>query len=151
MRKTYVQDELVEKSTGEISKTTKYIDVYLATPDEFCIIYFSFAKRLLKMKSVVDMRVLFKLCMIAEFDTTRILMPAPIREEVAKELNLSLSHIANVLSRLQTQGFIYGGRGVYELNPFYFWRGKHATRAKLMKESKQELRIKFKMPADGEE
>jgi predicted transcriptional regulator len=57
------------------------------------------------------------MCNNAEFNSGRVLMPAEIRAQITKELDMSANGITNNLKALKDLNLISGEKGVFTINP----------------------------------
>lgn len=81
------------------------------------------------------------MCNHAEFNTGRVLLPADVRVQISKDLDMSTGSITNNLKALKDLNLISGEKGVFTINPQIFWKGDEKARKAFMCE--QEIKIKF--------
>jgi hypothetical protein len=132
----YLKNETttVDEETGEVVTTSKTFAVKVAR-DEFYMSYISNMMGVFNLKSVVDIKLLTRMCMIAEYNTGRVLITSEVRKETGDLLQVSTQQITNSLYSLKKLGLIKGNRGTYFLNPMVYWKGSNDVRDNLLRES----------------
>lgn len=143
MAKLKHETTIVDRNTGEIITSSKSFSVKSKSSEEFYMTFIQFVQPLLRFKSIRDMQVLTKFCMMIEYNTNRVILPAPRRKQICEELGMENTHLSNCIRRLKDLRIITGDKGVYEVNPIYFWKGTTDSRDKLLKNEGLEIRIKF--------
>lgn len=129
MEKRFLRNETtsVDRETGEIITTSKTFSVK-ATQDEFYMSYINNMVGFFNLKSAVDIKLITKMCMIAEYNTGRVLITPDVRSEIKQLLNISSQQMTNSIANLKKIGLLKGQRGTYQLNPMVFWKGSNDTR-----------------------
>jgi len=130
------ETSIVDHQTGEIITTSKTFRTKVTNNEEFYMTYFAFLKQILEIKSVIDYKVLVHFCMLSVFNTNQVSLPAPTRRKLSIELGVSSQQISSSILNLKKLGLISGERGLYEINPLYFWKGTNDTRNELLKNKK---------------
>ena len=121
MERKFLKNEVtkVDSETGEIVTTSRTFSVK-TNIDEFYFSYINNMMGFFNLKSAIDCKLITKMCMIAEYNTGRVLITPEVRREVCKLLNISTQQITNSLSSLKKIGLIKGERGTYQLNPMVY-------------------------------
>lgn len=142
-RLKHVTETSSSDKDGEILTTSKTFAVKTQTTEEFYLTFFSFMQPHLKIKNMIDINVLTKMCMMMEYDSTEVMLPTQRRKTMCEELGMESTHLSNSFKRLRELGLIQGDSGVYEINPYYVWKGRTDAREKLLREKGIEIRLKF--------
>ena len=144
--------EIVDKETGEvISSTISKTFSVKAKSDEFYFTFLTLLKDIIGLKSIVDLKVLYVLCNMAEFNTGKVSMSTNKRGEICEMLGITYNTLANSISRLKKNNFITDKKRDYTINPDYFWKGDLKTRDQLLKEGgKLTLNIEFENEVTNE-
>ena len=134
MEKKYLKNEttVVDQETGEIITTSKTYAVK-SQQDEFYISYINNMVGFFNLKSVVDIKLITKMCMIAEYNTGRVLITREVRAEIKQLLKISSQQMTNSLNSLRKIGLIKGTYGTYFLNPMVYWKGTNDSRNDLLR------------------
>ncbi len=135
MDRKFLRNETVsvDRETGEIITTSKTFSIK-ATQDEFYMSYISNMVGFFNLKSAVDIKLITKMCMIAEYNTGRVLITPEVRKDIQELLNISSQQMTNSISNLKKIGLIKGSRGTYHLNPMVFWKGTNDSRTAHLRE-----------------
>ena len=134
--------EYKDPVTGEIlSYESEKLFTQKIDKDKFYITYIDFIAPFFQLKSAKAKDLLIWMCNNAEFNSGRVLMPAEIRAQITKELDMSANGITNNLKALKDLNLISGEKGVFTINPQIFWKGDEKARKAFMNE--QEIKIKF--------
>lgn len=131
----------VDRETGElIEENISTTIVKKVEREDFIQVYLKDMSALLDIKAVSEMKVLLVLWRIASFNKendnngNKIVLVKAIKEEIAKELDISVGTIDNVLRKLVDRELIIKvARSVYKLNPNYFFKGYLKDRLKVVK------------------
>jgi len=108
--------------------------------------YFNFlhmVKEQLKIRGATDIKVLTNLCIMMEYNSTRVKLTTSDRKRICEDLNIKNTHLSNSLTRLVELGLIVGSDGAYEINPFLAWKGSLKERDKLLATKGIDIRIRF--------
>jgi hypothetical protein len=132
----------VDTETGEIITTSKTFNIKV-NQDEFYMVYIENMAGFFNLKSVVEMKVLTKFCMMADFNTGRVLLPAGLRTDLTKFLGVSSQQLTNAIKHLKDNGLLEGEKGAYYINPMVFWKGNNDNRNTLLKTGKLVLNVEF--------
>ena len=137
--------EIVDKETGEIISSTISKTFSVKTKsDEFYFTFLTLLKDIIGLKSIVDLKVLYVLCNMAEFNTGKVSMSTNRRDEICDILGITYNTLANSISRLKKSNFITDKKRDYTINPTYFWKGDLKTREQVLKNGgKLTLNIEF--------
>ncbi len=134
--------EYKDPVTGEIlSYESEKLFTQKIDKDKFYITYIDFIAPFFQLKSAKAKDLLIWMCNNAEFNSGRVLMPAEIRAQITKELDMSANGITNNLKALKDLNLISGEKGVFTINPQIFWKGDEKARKAFMNE--QEIKVKF--------
>jgi hypothetical protein len=136
------EQTLVDPDTGEITTTSKTYNVKV-NYDEFYMVYIENMASFFNLKSLVEIKVLTKFCMIADFNTGRVLLPAGLRIELLKFLGISSQQLTNAIKHLKENELLDGEKGTYYINPMVFWKGSNDTRNELLKTGKLVVNVEF--------
>jgi DNA-binding MarR family transcriptional regulator len=137
-------EEKHDVQTGELLTISKTFSVKAAKSEEFFFTFLSALNAMSDLSSASDIKILAIFCSIAEYNTGKVVLSKDKRSEIAKKLKVTLQAITNSISRLKKAGLICGNRGVYEINPQYFWKGTTNEREKLLKSEGLNIVIKFR-------
>lgn len=132
----------VDPDTGEILTTSKTYNVKV-NYDEFYMCYIENMAGFFNLKSLVEMKVLTKFCIIADFNTGRVLLPSGLRIELLKFLDISSQQLTNAIKHLKENGLLEGEKGTYYINPLVFWKGSNDARKELLKTGKLTINVEF--------
>lgn len=136
---------LTNKETGEVFEEEKSVTVTTGGGDKFYMTFIENLSSLYNISCITDVKVLSKMCSMAEYNTYRMLMPKAVRKEIMDELDINTQTMSNSLSRLKAINMISGEDGMYEINPTVFWKGSTKERDRLLKTKGIEIKIKFKI------
>jgi hypothetical protein len=132
----------VDTETGEIVTTSKTFNIKV-NQDEFYMVYIENMAGFFNLKSVVEMKVLTKFCMMADFNTGRVLLPSGLRTQLVEFLDISSQQLSNAIKKLKENELLDGDKGTYYINPIVFWKGNNETRNTLLKTGKLVLNVEF--------
>jgi DNA-binding transcriptional ArsR family regulator len=137
-------EETHDVTTGELLTVSKTFAVKAEKSEEFFFTFLSALNVISGLSSASDIKILAILCSIAEYNTGKAILTADKRADMAKNIGVSSQAITNSISRLKKAGLICGARGIYEINPQYFWKGTTNEREKLLKSEGLNIVIKFR-------
>jgi hypothetical protein len=145
MPRKYVihSEDTVNQATGEVLTTKKTMTFTSKSSDEFFMIFIKFISGFFDLRSAIDMKILIKFCMMSDFNTGMVLIPAGLRKELLVEFGIENSHLSNSIARLKKANLITGEQGKYALNPIVAWKGDIKTRDLLIKEKGLEFKMNF--------
>jgi len=129
--------------TGEFQEITKTVTVRTDSQEEFFMLFIKAIGPVFKIKSLVDFKVLLKLCQLSVYNGGSIPLPTLTRKEICEELSLQNPNLSNSLNRLRTMGVITGSQGKFELNPIIAWKGDLKTRDKAIKKMQLDFKIQY--------
>lgn len=129
MDRKYLKNEttVVDTETGEVITTSKTFAIK-TQHDEFYMSYINNMVGFFNLKSIVDIKLITKMCMIAEYNTGRVLITREVRNEIKELLRISSQQMTNSLNSLKNIGLIKGSYGTYFLNPMVYWKGTNDSR-----------------------
>jgi len=140
-RKTYEKEKItyIEKNcyinheTGEIKEKEEKKVIKIPREDEYIKIYIKTVGVIHNLPNSAD-KILFEILKYVNYDN-RIIITKPVKENIAKRLNISLSRVNNYLSSLNKKNIlIREDRGMYILNPYIFGKGNWYNIYKLREE-----------------
>lgn len=135
--------EINEK--GEVITTSKSYSIKTSS-EAFYMIFIDHMAWFFKISCITDIRILAKMCSMAEFNTGKVRITSQDRKEILDSLiGITTQNFSHSLNRLKKGGLITGDKGSYEINPKIFWKGTTDQRNKLLKEQGLEINIKFKL------
>lgn len=136
-------EQRVDTSTGEVvNVTTQKTFTIKTTTDTFYMTFIKHTKSIFKLKSAVDIKLIIKLCELAEYNTGRVILPSPLRKDVCVDLEITTQQFSNAISSLKKKKLITGAQGLYNINPLIFWKGTTDNRVNLLKEIEVSYKIK---------
>lgn len=136
------ESTIVDPETGEIITSSKTFSVKV-NQDEFYMTYIENMSGFFDLRSAVDMKVLTKFCISAEYNTGKIVLSVAERQSIMAFLGISSQQLSNAINSLKTHGLLDGEKGTYYINPLVFWKGKNEIRNTILKEGKLTLNIEF--------
>lgn len=121
--------------------------------DEFYMTYYKYMAPLFRIKSLMDVKVLWQLTQYAEFSTGIVVLSPDRRKHIVSVTGVSLNNLPKHLASLKNLGLITGERNDYALNPAIFWRGGNKDRTNFMNtdEGRRVVLEFHKVSDDGEE
>lgn len=130
--------------TGQvITETTSKTFKVRTTSEEFYFTFLTLIKNIVGLKSIVDVKVLYALCNLAEFNTGIVSLSTNKRNEILSFLDITYHTLSNSLTRLKKNGFIVVNKGDITINPQYFWKGDLKTRENLLRENNLSFNVEF--------
>ena len=139
LREVVIED----RETGEVTSVEKTFSIKTDTQDEFFMTYIKNMSSFFKLKSIVDIKMITKFCILAEYNTGKVILASATRLEISEELEISSSQISKSINSLKGLKLITGDKGAYVINPMLFWKGQNKTRNQLLKDKGLEITIKF--------
>jgi len=97
----------------------------------------------INLRSVVDIKVLTKFCIMAGHNTGKVVLSTAERQDIMTILNISTQQLTNSICSLRKNGLLEGDRGTYIINPAVFWKGKNDTRNELLQSMEVSLSLVF--------
>ena len=128
---------LVDKETGELlSQEIKTIKKVKA--DEFIQVYLNDMSGMMNITSKSELRVLLYFWKYSTYVTDNqpgnmVSINSVMMKNISEEMDINIQSIRNIISSLKKKSLIIAdknGRGVYYLNPTYFFKGALSDRAK---------------------
>ena len=129
--------EIIDPTTGEVVLVTTSKTFSIKTSsEEFYMTFIKACSGLFELKSTTDLKLIIKMCCIAEFNTGKVYLPAETRKQICTELNVVNQQLSNSLKSLKEKNLIQGSKGLFYLNPSVFWKGTMETRNTFLREMK---------------
>jgi hypothetical protein len=140
----------VSELTGEVQDYEIQKDFIIQNETEpFYLTYIKNLASLFELKSAVEIKVLIKLCCLADFNTGKVVLSPALRKEIYEELKVSANHFTNCLGNLRTKKIIDGSQGTYKINAMMFWKGDDKTRRSMLAAgAKIKVSISIEQPDD---
>lgn len=133
-----------DKETGEQITVSKTYAIKIKQ-DEFYMSYIENMSGFFNLKSAIDIKVLTKFCMMAKYNTGKLVLSTAERKEICVLLEISTQQLTNSIYALRKNGLLSGSQGNFIINPAVFWKGTNETRNKLLSsEDGLSLNIVFK-------
>lgn len=111
--------------------------------DNFYMVFIDNMSGLFNLTTLLDIKLLSKLCKEAQFNTGVINISTAFRIQLCKELNTTTQNISNSIKRLKDKSLITGERGQYIINPLVFWKGSLDERTKLLNNKELKINVEF--------
>lgn len=143
MKKFTRVTDTVNHVTGEILQTSKTFTFKVNNNDEFYMSYITFMQSIFKIKSITDVQVLAKFCIMMEYNTNKVLLPTGRRRELCEELAINNPNLSRSISRLKELELITGDQGTYEINPTVYWKGTAAERTRILNSKGLSINVEF--------
>lgn len=121
------------KIVGNKNKIIKSAGSSATSQESFYMSFIENMSGFFKLRSAIDIKVLAKVCMIAEYNSGRVLITSVVRKEIIEFLNISTQQLTNSLASLKANNLITGERGTYYINPKVFWKGHSDVRDSFLK------------------
>lgn len=131
-----------DKETGEVFTTSKIYRIPVPET-KFYMTYIESLAGVFNLKSAVDIKVLIKMCMIAEYNSGRVLVTAQVRREIIESIGICSPAISRAIDNLKTLQLVSGSQGTYYLNPAVFWRGENKVRDEMLKNNVFKVTFEF--------
>lgn len=110
-------------------------------PETFFMSFINDSSNFYKLKSLSDIHILYKLCIISEFNTGIVNLSTATRANILLELSITNSQMSKSLKSLVSLELISGSKGRYIINPAVFWKGDAKSREALMKNNSINITI----------
>jgi len=134
----------VDEETGQLIVTTiEKVHTIKVNEEGFFMTYISMLRPFYQLEHLADVKLIVKLCELAEFNTGKVSISTAKRKELCDELNISTSNFSKYIKRLKDKELISGGQGEWTVSPALFWKGDRKTRAALLKNNTLTLTIKL--------
>jgi len=154
MAKTELKESKVrgylDKSTGEVVEQdiSKIITVTLGKKEEFYMTYCNYLASIYELKYADDIKMLIKMCQLAEFDSGIVYLTAKRRAEIVKELNIHTSNISKSLNRLKDKAIIVGDNQEFVVSPVIFWKGDKGKRMEILRKNGLSVTFNFQFESN---
>ena len=125
-------EERIDMETGELVKSKEY-NVKLKK-EPYVMIFKEGAEAFCNIKRIADMKLFLNILNRIEYNTNLIALPVGVKKILAEEAGISFENISRNIKRLIDLDLIRGERGLFRVNPLWFWKGDRGTRFKLIKE-----------------
>lgn len=134
----------VDEDTGQIIQQEESKTIVVKVSQEaFFQTYISTLSSLFQLTSLIDMKLMIKLCCLAEYNTGIVRLASKDRKTICEEFEIKPSALSRSLKSLKDKTLISEDDGVYKISPIVFWKGDRKERAKLLAEGKMSLTINF--------
>jgi hypothetical protein len=142
------ESQVINKQTGEVEVITKTKSFAVqSSSEEFFMTFIGNLSGFFKITRGSDIKVLAKLCTVAEYNTGKVVLSTNMRQDMLADLGndkpMSQQYFTNCLRRLKDLGLISGKGNDWEINPQIFWKGSTDARRKLLEDEGVNIRIKF--------
>lgn len=125
---------VVNETTGQVIETIETEVVKVVTQDAFMQVYLEDNSGLFNIKNNSELQVLLQLWKRSVFDTNEVIIVKQIKIEIANAIGTKLQNVNNTISSLKKKKLLISkARGVYFLNPKYFFKGYKENRPKVIK------------------
>lgn len=128
-----------DTGSGEVKLVEETKTYPVNTQDEYYQSYSDYEKFIYSMTSIVDMKMIKKMCEFAEYNTNKVHLHTNRRNEIIMDLKIASSQISTSIKNLVNLGVLKGKRGGYILNPLIYWKGETSKRQDVLKEISEEL------------
>jgi hypothetical protein len=136
--------ETLDTETGELIPVTTTKTFSIKTnSEEFYMTFVKSASALFNLTSAIDIKVIIKLCMIAEFDTGEVQLSTAKRSQICYTLKIVNQQLSNSIASLKKKGLLSGEKGLFVINPIIFWKGTMKKRDELLNGNKLKYVIEF--------
>ena len=142
MKKLLREETTFNQSTGEIVTTSKTISIPTSS-EAFYMSYIENMSKIFDIKSLIDMKVLTKLSMLAGFNTGIVSLSPADRDDILNSVGINNQQMSKSLKSLVSLELISGSKGRYIINPAVFWKGDAKSREALMKNNSINVTISF--------
>ncbi len=140
--KNETQVEYLDSETGELKiMTTSKTYSIPVTNDSFYMTFFENMSGFFKIKSAIELKLIIKICTLAEYNTGKCNITSYLRKDICDELEITNQQFTNNIKSLKNKNLITGERGTYMINPLIFWKGSTKERDNLIKDSILNLKI----------
>jgi len=121
----------------------KAILVKTKNSEDFYFTFIQMFQQQLKIKSMTDVHVLTKFCLLMQYNSTTVQLTTARRRQLCEDVGIKLPHLSNSIARLKAIGILIGTDGEYEVNPFFAWKGQLSEREKLIAMKGLEIKVRF--------
>lgn len=136
--------QVKDKETGEWSEmTTSKTFAIPVNEEEFYMTFIKSLSSILNLNSFTEVKVLVRLCEIAEFNTGKVSLTAGKRTEFIESLSINKAYLSSSIKSLINKGLLKGDKGEYQINPLVFWKGSLKERNALIKENGEVMNVKI--------
>lgn len=136
--------QIKNKDTGEWEEmTTSKTFAIPVNEEEFYMTFIKNLSSILNLNSFTEVKVLVKMCEIAEFNTGKVSLTTGKRNDFMEELSINKAYLSASIKSLIMKGLIRGNKGEYQINPLIFWKGSLKERNALIKENGGIMNIKI--------
>jgi len=127
-------ETVLDKKTGEIIESVETQISRVSTSDSFIQMYLDDMSGIMKIKNNSEFQVLAQLWQRSKFSTNEVILVKKNKEEIAEIIGTTLQTINNTLTQLKKKKLLINkDRGVYYLNPKFFFKGYMQDRPQAMK------------------
>lgn len=124
----------VNEITGQVIETIETEVVKIVSSDSFMQVYLEDNSGLFNIQNNSELQVLLQLWKRSVFDTNEVVLVKQVKIEIAENIGTKLQNVNNTISVLKRKKLLISkARGVYFLNPHYFFKGYQQNRPKVIK------------------
>jgi len=135
------QSTYINNETGEIKKQEEKKVIRIPKEDEYIKIYIKTIGVLHNIPASAD-KILLEIIKYTSYNN-RIILTKPVKQDIANNLNISLSRVNNYITTLIKKNIlIRKDRGMYILNPYIFGKGNWHDIYNLRKELRLDVVFK---------
>lgn len=138
---TEVKQLITQPSLDDLYKEVQELE-RLSKDDSFRT-YYNHGGAISKLKYTADMNIAIKFASTAKYNEGIVILTIDGRRELVTELKLHSSNISKSLKRLVEANIIHGGKGLYLLNPLYFWHGDTRGRNAILEDERFQIAFNF--------
>lgn len=148
--KKYVNSkEKVDQETGVVTETEKTFRI-IGNSETFYMTYIEHMAKLFNITSITDIKILWKFCLLANYNNGEVNLTADKRAKLQEELNIASTQITRSINSLKELELIFGDKGTYIINPSVFWKGDKMGRDTTIKTYEMLIRIAVSNPETNE-
>lgn len=125
--------QTLDEETGEIKELERVVKRKVAK-DKFIMFYLKDIKGILGLSSKAEFKVLLAICDFVGYNTNKVILIKPVKEEIAEMSGLSYGSVQNAISQLKKKEIlIRSASSTYLLSPKFFFKGEDRERANVIK------------------
>lgn len=126
--------EVADRNTGEILETDTRTYVRTTKSEDFIQVYLEDLSGLFALNGKIEHNLIVLLWKDTNFNTNKIFLLRTQKEKYALDLNCNIDSINNaIISLTKKQLLLREDRGVYHLNPKFFFKGDTPNRKVVIK------------------
>jgi len=142
MQKNYYEEVVrtIDKDTGEVVEIQQTVKRKVEK-DKFAMMYLKDISGILELNTKGEYKVMLSLVQRSHYNTNEVRIMKDVKLEIAEEVGLSYDSVRKSIINLTRKKIIVRKRdlqnnevrGVYILNPNYFFKGEDVERSKIIK------------------